>query len=268
MRHWTAWSGTIEDIRRIANILSNLEDTRRTRIEAEVDEPKDAITVRREARARFEPFTCMIEIEDGDNRISGPVDMILSEIDNRTTRNISFGLPGVEHYGRIDSPFYDDNITIEFISDHPYNNLGTDLKVTTSDQGWGRQAFAQLSEEIEKGVPRWAWIHKRLGIASIFILTYIALLTFLFLVLPPFPEHLSDKSNPNHLATVVSWAVLATVLPILGAVATASRKLRTWAFPTFEILGVHGASTGSRRIAYIVGILISIPIGIFVNLIS
>jgi hypothetical protein len=255
-REWHAWSGELEDLRRIGRIIEELYSehpgsqenplsinnlpTSVTNIHAGGDAHLH-ITVPADEDIEFYPFLGMILVDD--ERVSGDVDEVMAELDRRSTRKITF----------IGALAPRDRITLFFDRE---NKPAIVLSIESPHSGWARQALSRLSVEIEKGVPVWAYLR-----ANTFksVMTKLAASLMLSAALA---VALIEDANPGDrlgatafLAFFISFAVM-------------SERLLGWIFPGVEILGEGVQSTGSRRIALLLALLASIPVGVLVNRIS
>jgi hypothetical protein len=112
-----------------------------------------------------------------------------------------------------------------------------------------------------KGVPRWSWLHSPIGIASLFVTTAVALSIATFVGLSPDWANATEANRDPR--------ALIFLLPILVSLIICLTDIRSWIFPQFEITSESGAgSSGSKRLVYAIGTLITIPLGIFINTIS
>jgi hypothetical protein len=128
------------------------------------------------------------------------------------------------------------------------------LAVKSGDQGWARQVLTSLSEEVEKGVPRWAWWRSPAGGAILGAITALIALAVTLLVVP------ASVGMPFRLLVGLGMGVAAQV--IVGR-----SKFINWFLPPLEVAS-QGGSSGGRRLAGLGLLLLSVPIGILVNLLT
>lgn len=181
----------------------------------------------------------------GSDTISGPVDEIFPQIDPRTIELLFISAT----FARYDD---NDQVTVRMRKKDPSEVL---VRVTSPDGAWSRSTFAALSEEIENGVPKWSRFRRLSWKALLGVMIYIVVFLGVALILSSYPA-------------IRSWALLPSL-----AVGVSAQSLfyvdavRDWFFPPFE-LREGRQSTGSRRLALVAGIVLSIPVGVLVNVIS
>jgi hypothetical protein len=267
--HWLAWSGELDDLRRIGRIFSELVQRRKESLDAELDTNNEPGSTEGPAeqwrRAVLQNFAPVATLEDGDDRIVGPVDDVLAELDRRSVSELALK---TETDGYALSMVHEGvDLTFRRKVGSLYDHESVTLEISSRDQGWARQTLTQLTEEIEKGVPRWAWFRSKAGRAIIGLTVAIAgVLTFYSLV--SIPDQLSLWGTPLSSQIVLTIRLAAVVAPpaLLGYLA-ASNAAIDWFMPRFEVTS-QASSTGGRRLAGLGLLVLSIPIGILVNLIS
>jgi hypothetical protein len=129
------------------------------------------------------------------------------------------------------------------------------LGVKSSDRGWARQAFVQLSEEIQKGVPAWSWLCREGGTLFSFVVTLAVFMATGFVLSWPIPQN----SFPPALGIFIGLGVVASFATLI---------FHSWLFPRFEVNFEGMKSSGSRRLAWLGTLLLAIPIGILVNVLT
>lgn len=251
---WNAWSGDLEDLRRISRIYKGLADQRGGTI-ADTYVPLYPLSSvnlearRTEIREAWQAYAIVI---DRDDEIRGPVADVLGALDRRSVTSIEFTQKG-EHTQ------HDEQFSLKFSRNPDYNEDIVTLRITSGDQGWARQALAQLTEEVEKGVPRWAWWR---SISGSLLSWCIVLLSTALLIIA--------GSRSVGVVTTVGW--LPTVIGsgltgLLVAFWSQTPRIRNWMLPPLEITSEVG-STGARRLAGLALIILGLPIGILVNILS
>jgi hypothetical protein len=271
-RKWFAWAGDMSDLKRCGRVIEELYDARIESLENERRKRQDEnlksasdvtqggantsiaisgnlgyinivgspIGDSHEDITRY-PFKGL-RLTDEDV-VTGPTESVLTEVDRRSVRSLTF-------IGAIDFGEY---VIVTFTRTQDW---AARVEVRSSNIGWAKQALTRLTDEIEKGVPQWAFMRNSTGnvTVSVRLLTGIIIGASIALMWP-------NKEQHGNISLGVIFAILSAIL--LG-----SAKLKNFLFPAFEISGEARESTGSRRIAALALILISIPIGMFVNLIS
>ncbi|TYB47878.1 hypothetical protein [Actinomadura chibensis] len=268
-QEWGAWAGSVAELRRIGEMVEQSCLRRRVAILAMFDEKtREILEEMGDDRARYREemnrqlsreslarsLDMKATIVDGDDKVSGPLD-ILGELDRRTVECVQFE---AECFDRT----FRERVFVEFKKPHRSWESGARLVVESSDQGWGRQIFVSVAEQIEKGVPRWQFVHNfPRGTPLLFLIVYIVLyFPSIVALLPTFGE--MDSGS------LVSANILLYLVCLGATFLLTQHKVRAWVFPQFDITSEMGDSTGSRRLIYIATLLASIPTGILVNLIS
>jgi len=286
-RIWPVWVGSIDDLTRLAVLVEQATEVRRKALLTDYDEetkrqlayvetstPKlpigsskfawlasendlteitkqnlrESIELnRRLERAtldrRLRMTTTMV---DGDDTTSGEIKAVLAELDKRTVKSVTFSMD-----------IYEDRA--EVILDRKNrksSEYGAKLIVKSPDLGWARQTFTQLSEEIAKGVPGYAWIRQRRGRFAVACgAGILPVLVVALMVLPSVPSK----------AQWIVWISGFYVAIMAVVIVSAPDWLFDWLAPRFEVTGEDSQSTGNRRIGAVVAPVVAIVIGIIVN---
>jgi hypothetical protein len=246
---WPAWSGELDDLRRLGAATTRLVDQRRVPLINEFNEKNPEMI---EAwgdyhTERFQKnWVALAEFQDGDDEVEGPISEALDELDRRTTSRLRFKATSTA------TPTVGEALNIRFQRDSP--TQAVTLQIESYDQAWARQVLTLLSEEIEKGVPKWAWCRSIPGRAIISVAAALAFFAAVVLITPP------SMPSPVRVAIAVIVGLAAQVVAQL-------HRVIDWFFPPFEITS-HGGSTGGRRLAAVATIAASIPIGLIINLMT
>jgi hypothetical protein len=127
-----------------------------------------------------------------------------------------------------------------------------ELEAGSGDRGWVNEVFASVSEEVEKGVPRWEWVRHKGGRSAFiaFVLICLAIIVSLIVV-----RQLPLKSQGTFVvlaavSVVVLWFILTGQQPL--------NRFIDWLFPGFEIFPEGGRPTGTRRLAFFGSLLLTI----------
>lgn len=207
----------------------------------------DDVTSRLLEYDRKVEFDFEVKEKDG-TKFSGPYDLTIGQFDKRTA------IGAVIKY-KIGLDF-DEALEVNLNGRRWANEC--ELTVSSKDMAFGRSAFARLSDEVAKGVPRWAGGGKYVLALAVFI--------FLFSIAGTLVSMKFDGTGRIDF----DWRRFP-----LGAIPASGIALAalgnswpfSWLFPSFEVTG-DGASSGTRRILSLVAVLITIPIGILINKIS
>jgi hypothetical protein len=249
---WSAWSGELEDLRRIGRLFSRLVEQRRAPLWAMSDEGAHAELIGDESlaarrKADFDRrWQAIATLQDGDDQIEGPIEEVLAELDPRTISKLEFS--ATSSYTVV----IGDAVVLSFNKSNFFKPVI--LEVRAGDQGWARQVLTSLSEEIERGVPKWARCRSILGKTGLSVAVCLAIYFIALILLP---------------SSLTAWARTLTASAIaiaVGFVVTSFRSV-DWFLPPFEVRS-QGTSTGGRRIAGLGLLLLSVPIGILVNVLS
>lgn len=175
---------------------------------------------------------------------------MLDELDHRSVVRIEFA--GQFPYAS------KDELTVQFGTKYAFDG-SIQLKVASNDPTWARSTFGQLADDIGKGVPWWASVRNKGHVLGVWLVLCELLALAIFLVLSP---HIPPGERLN------AYQSLATLAGIVALGIFMSGSLTDWLFPHLEITRPGGQSSGSRRLAVIGSVLISVVVGIFVNMIS
>jgi hypothetical protein len=128
---------------------------------------------------------------------------------------------------------------------------GVQINVQSSDLRWTRLTLAELSEEIEKGVPWWAWLRSTIGVLLTSAVAFSGAIVAIW-------QLIGENRQENLI-----WLTTFLMTPMALLVGLAGKW---WLLPAFEVTPVDGGTSGGKRIAYWAAILLSVPIGIAVNI--
>ncbi|WP_147457835.1 hypothetical protein [Micromonospora sp. BL1] len=107
-----------------------------------------------------------LTVVDRYEEVFGKIDPVLDEMDRRSTRSVRFAADGTTPPDRIMRS------VSEFVTDGVHVRLGTPktslaggddparVIVTSPSAGWARASFARICDEVEKGVPKWAFMRR------------------------------------------------------------------------------------------------------------
>lgn len=238
-----AWCGSLDDIERLAKVLEELHASRIDKLIERYREDNDSYTSKA-LLGKAESASVCLSFVEGVDAISGSPGDVLPEIDRRSVGSISL---------KAEFPERSERLSVEMIRSG-YRS-GVQIEVSSSDQGWARQAFSRLDEEIGKGVPRWSWVHSFNGPIIIGTLIFLAVFSIYALVL-------------NGHISVEAWTAIASFGALGAAMGLAGEPVRKWIFPPLEIVSEGNSSTGSRRLAYMISFPVAIVLGVIVNVIS
>ncbi|MEV0424800.1 hypothetical protein [Streptosporangium canum] len=269
-RSWDAWSGEIADLRRIGRTVEELHDARVSVTKTQAEEARreyeasqgeiSGVTIsgvvyggvtqiidysysgnRVLEDISSYPFVGLVLLDDED-KVVGSIDDIFPEIDRRSMERLTF----------ISAINPREHLIVTFARD----SAAATVDIESEDTGWARQALARITDEVEKGVPRWAFVRGS-GSTPFWINVGVATVVGLATGLAQIAQSVS-----------ANFAIGLMVFVGIFIFLFSSMGLRDFVFPRFEVLGDGAQSTGSRRLVTLTLIAISIPIGVFVNLIS
>lgn len=236
-RNWLAWAGTTDELRSIGRIVERLFDS--ITVPEGGGSPADSVF-------GVDKLTFETTVTHGDDAVWGGLDRALSELDRRTVTSVSF---------RITTRIGEDRLRVELSWRDLYYPVR--LVISSPDPGWAKQAFTSISEEIDKGRPRWAWVCSGWGRSIVTTSSTITFATGVSLLVAPFV----------HSPTFRLSIVIGIELVMLVLVGVSQRTYR-WIFPAVELIVPGGTSTGSRRFAFIGSLALTVAVGILVNFIS
>jgi hypothetical protein len=239
-----AWAGESAEVERLAVVLQNLLDRRIKTLDGDqMGHPGVSLTFR-----------------DGSDEVAGPWHEILPEMDPRTVSE--FSLMAVIEAEDVE----EERAVLEFArkpsSDSPEPIR---LQVFSVDQGWARQAFVTLQEELEKGVPRWNLVHSHIGSIAFGWSLFLSTTFVLFRLISLLP--LRSASNPEEMAAK-DWVITVSAIAVTIFFLSKSGAVREWFFPRLEIVRNGSNQTSARRLALLGTLAAELLVGIVVNLIS
>ncbi|MEV4411397.1 hypothetical protein [Catellatospora sp. NPDC049609] len=255
VREWHAWAGDLDDLSRLGSeveaLYKKLCDIAAADLEetlAALPEPRNGDEGAFRRRILREQMRFRMTAADGHDRVSGEINEVRREMDRRTTTEVLF--EAELNYGK-------DSLSVTLRRNrNPYASQAVRLHVRSHNSGWAREAFAHLSDQVQRGIPWWHKVHSTTGAAIFAGLNYAVIFCTLALLFWP----MIKRENYSILIS------LATLL--IFAIAGIAGRLRLWVFPTFEITGSEGIPKGNRVAPYLLTLAASIVIGIIVNRIS
>lgn len=265
-KQWPAWSGDIAEIRRIAETVERLHKARLSSLRMEesavvestevleqqirnihnIPPERDVhITFAQQRGGEYEIFPSLVMKLEHDDKATGSIAELMPEIDRRTVQQITFiGALGPK-----------ERIAVALTRSGSYD-VAVQVKVESTDPGWARQAFSELADEIDKGVPRWAYMQEQ-KMPSVLTCALVSSLLGLGIALA-IPVDGTD----------VKLSIAGFIAFMLTTFLVVSDSVRNWLFPRFEVLGDGAQSSGTRRLAALALVLVSVPIGLWVNVVS
>lgn len=265
-RAWPAWAGTREDLGRIGAVTQGLFEFRKKSLceayqaglENEIDDQINEDRQREGIRKQAEQFANSMRLEatvaHGTDSSTGQPDDVIKELDRRTVT--SYTLESLFPY-----PTRDESLTVKFMWAHGDNSTGAEVKIGSKDIGWANQALAMLSEEIDKGGPKWFSVHKpamRFAVHLLVTLSVAGSITFAFAPLL------------QGALAVIALAIVSVLFVawLLVGVAVLAPFVYNTIFPPVELLGEDFHSTTGRRVAFFSSLVLTVALGVFVNIIS
>jgi hypothetical protein len=245
-RRWGSWCGELKDLRRLVTMMEELAEQRRAQMLAELADDDE------NERKRWANRNLLIKIElaDGADSISGPSEAVLEELDRRTVKSvkISTNFPG-----------YEEKISLVLQKGGSYDNYGVRLDIESTNPGWAKQCLAQLSDEVDKSVPKWSFFLSIRGRVFALAVVLAGTLGVASLI----------EARYAHGDLGIAVAITALILVPLGTpIVLIGMSIWPWMFPRFELYGEGGSSSGGRRLAALILFVASIFAGVMVNLIT
>lgn len=234
-RTWLAWAGTIDELRSIGRTVERLYDTART---------PDADGCSGDSLSNVDKLMFETTITHGDDSVTGNLNAAISELDRRTATSVTF---------RIYHRFSDERLRLEMKWLEFF--YAVRLVISSPDPGWANQALGSVSEEVDKGRPRWAWTRSIWGRILVYIFSVSMVGVGASLLVEPFVSSLWRTI----IANVITFSLGAIFLP---------ERIYSWLFPGVEIIAPGGTSTGSRRFIFVGSIVLTIALGVLVNFIT
>jgi len=158
-------------------------------------------------------------------------------------------------------PSYADWMEMQ-ICDQTGSGLGIYARASSTDSQWCIAAFAELSDEITKQVPRWPFLRNAaflyrtytimFGITLWYLADTVAVLTI--------PSHNFAPDVSSTIATTIGWVSPALAF---GAVALTQRLI-----PAFEVVEAGKGSRGRRLMASIGSIVVAVVLAVVGNAVS
>jgi hypothetical protein len=190
-----------------------------------------------------------IILKNGVDSVRGRPNEIFEEFDRRTFTELSF--IGEFRYER-----HEEELRVSVESMPEFSRGAIEVKVTSSDSGWANKALAMLSEEIDKGASRLSWVHHFLARWLLGFVIAVATGAALYFTIPAFV-------TSENQAVIQTIAILLPSFLICG-----TRTVYYSIFPRIEISETDGPSRGTKSVFYIIGIFVTVVLGILVNRIS
>jgi hypothetical protein len=141
---WRVWTGTIGDVRKINQRFEELVAARRDELLRTATDEYD----RRQLHRGFRPEA--IIATRSDEMVSGRFDDVVDELNPQTWTTVTL---------RAGNSLADEYLCVEFRR----KPGAVELTVKSADPGMAVASLTRLSELIELGKPRWAWVHSMWG---------------------------------------------------------------------------------------------------------
>ena len=129
---------------------------------------------------------------------------MLEELDRRTVKSvkISTNFPG-----------YEEMVSLVFQKGDSYDNYGVRLDIESTNPGWAKQCLAQLSDEVDKSVPKWSFFLSIKGRVFALVVVLAGILGVASLIEARYVPH-GDLGGAVAI-TAVSLAGLGTPIVLL-----------------------------------------------------
>jgi len=244
-RTWKAWSGELADLERLATLIGSLAEARKDEILSSLEEGMGL----RGLWEGKEPVL-KVKVVEGTDTITGPAQEVLSELDRRTVQS-------VEIFGDF---VYPEELKVQLSKNKGENwrRWGVRLQLASTNPGWAKRCAAQVSEEVEKSVPWWAWFWTVPGIVISYVAACVLAVVVVLLVALRHTNNTGSAAiislNGFSIATIFAW--------------TLGPRLWRWTFPRFEVHSEGAQPTGGRRMAAFGSIAAAFLVAILVNYIT
>ena len=238
-RDANAWCGEVDDLRRLVSLIAELTEQRKNQILASFTNEQTWERDHWEKQAEG----VRLEINDKMDSITGPPAETFDQLDRRSAQSIRI----FAKLGNTDEKL---EVTFRRLSRFT-SHKAVEIRIESANPGWARQCLVQLSEEIDKSVPKWAWFQSGTGKGVSALVFYVVSVGTAILI--------DDKHAPSTLGSF-TFAAATLGIWLLAAVLL----IWPWIFPSFELYSQGGSSTGSRRIGAIiafVGALVAAILG-------
>jgi hypothetical protein len=236
VRRWEAWQGSKSDILRLYRLIERASTRSQTLMTESTPQDAHGTTV-----ADPRVYTYLIATTETVDT-SGDYQEVIDDLDVRASTGIRMAATG----SYMGAP----RAVIEMNKSEPVS-----LRVDSPDVEWGTLHFGALSDEIRKGVPTWALMHRFSGIVAAPIVVSVVTAFLVFSVL-----------SRTTLEQV--WVgVIPPTVGLLAGFAMSQVQLRERLWPRFEVLSNDGASSvGDKNWNLLKSLLIiEIGIGLVVN---
>lgn len=147
------------------------------------------------------------------------------------------------------------DVTSHYMSDHRISlsanrTYGLTLIVSSRDEHWARAALGHLQDEIKRQVPWWKWLRNPI---AMYLVMFAVVWTGIWIVVARVP----DSSG-----SVVLWGCGA-----IAACAVIALLIHKY-HPAVEILRSGQRAKGAGFVIAVIGLIVSIPVGLLVNWMS
>ena len=271
-RAWQAWVGSTADLERVGRLVGKLLDRRRELAVAawEQENPRPEDPEKDEVLSmKYIPYptyaalaadkihsidvACSLDVSTTDRNgdtSSGGLESVLAEFDSRDYNMIVLRAQFFTDY-----KFEKEELELAFVRDA--STAGVTLRIASTEQGWAKQALAEITEEVDKGRKWWGFLRTDNGSLLMALVTFglFALLSSLLLTLTDWPRN-------KELAV----GFFASSIPTLVALSGQIRK--NWLFPAVEVVSDGVTPRGLRVVLSIAGLLVTSVVGVAINTIK
>lgn len=262
-RQWNAWTGTREELEKIAAIAEQCYKRREQQLageskEQDADEGFPSLRTDLIRLLKFEAIA-----SSGDQSISGSTDEVLKALELRTIETLelkaSFSLIS-----------RDDSISVTFDWRGP--DPAIDVSITSTDPGWLAESIGLLSAEIDKGKPWWsrAWHPNLRGVG---VSVAVAMVTWAVAVaawniwdLPSLGWD-KDAPRPPRATGAIATLIVSLVGGILSAVGLAAPSTFKRLLPRIDVHQEGSRPAGTAFILALGGVALSLLVGIYIEIV-
>lgn len=137
-----------------------------------------------------------------------------------------------------------------------FTRTGTWCEVEGDDAVWVASMAHSVQQHFNRRRPWWAWLHGRLGFIVRFYFVFAALFAFIFPAVPSLKNE--DRPTAYAIATAIAGILVLATFGLVN-----SRALNRL-LPRFEILPDGKTATGTRRLVWVVTLVLGAALSTYV----
>lgn len=244
-----AWAGTQQDLMSLVEMVQKAFQEAREAVERSLDEQrarieslaplpsavenmlKDQVEA---SRRNWRPEASYFVMRGGEKG-SGPLDEVLATIVLSDLERLYIRYPALgSGSGRVVQLWF--------------TRTGTWCEVEGDDAVWVASMAHSVQQHFNRRRPWWAWLHSRFG----FIVCFYLVLAGLFALIYPAVPSLKTEDRPT--AYAIATAIAITLM--LAAFGLVNSRVLNRLLPRFEILPDGKTATGTRRLVWVVTLVL------------